>query len=83
MRRFRHWLIANSSSSTSVISGRRFGVAAFRPLGSERTSLRVSSSEFVADDVARFVAGVLIVPRVLAAAETRYKRRTTERTHRC
>jgi len=60
-------------SSTSVISGRGFGVAASFPLGSQRTSLRVGTSELVADDVASLVGRVFVMSRVLVVAEIRYK----------
>ena len=57
--------------SASVVAGRRVGlrVAVAFPLGTARAAARESVPEVVADDVARLVARVFVVPDVLARAE--------------
>jgi len=59
--------------STSVVSGWRVGVALLFPLGSKRASLRESTFEVVADDVARLVVRILIISGVFVVAVVNYK----------
>ena len=61
--------------STSIVSRRsaRFAVVTVSlPLGAASTSASETATEVVADDVARLVAGMLVVSHVLAVAEVLY-----------